>query len=396
MGIIFRYLTILFFTINAYSAFAVHSVEEGASHAIENFAKNHKIQAVYAVADHNKIVVHGAQGLGNLEQNKHLSVNDQMAIASGTKPFTAAAVLLLKDRNLIDLHTPISKYLDAKSGMWRDGKVPEWAQKVTVHHLLSHSSGLPEYVYTFKIDFSRTQNENNRDILHYVGGKPLAFTPGSKFDYNNTGYMLLGMIIEKVSGKTYADFMKQELFEPNDLKNTKIAAYQEALDMQLGKSNIGPKRYYVIPTGTENPKFVPVGSEIVVAPNADGGAMSNVEDLIKWNAALHGGKILSKNSYKKMINKYFVAKSSGGYKTHSGYGMYISKMHDGVEIYHHEGRALGIRSDNGYIAKDGVSYAIISNMMLHMPKEMEGKVDLTKQENQLDILYFRNAILEAL
>lgn len=396
MGIIFRYLTILIFTISAYSALATQSAQDSASQAIENFAKNHKIQAVYAVADDNKIVVHGAQGFCNLEQNKHLSVNDQMAIASGTKPFTAAAILLLKDRNLLDLNTPISEYLHSKSGMWRDGKVPDWAHKVTVHHLLSHSSGLPEYVYTFKIDFSRTQGENNQDILHYVGDKPLAFTPGSKFAYNNTGYMLLGMIIEKVSGKTYADFMKQELFEPNDLKNTKIANYQEALDIQLGKSTICPTRYYVIPTGTENPKFVPVGSEIVVAPNADGGAMSTVEDLIKWNYALHGGKMLSKNSYKKMTNKYFITTSSGGYKTHSGYGMYISKMHDGTVLYHHEGRALGIRSDNGYIVKDGVSYAMISNMMLHMPKEMEGKVDLTKPENQLDILYFRNAILEAM
>ena len=84
------------------------------------------------------------------------------------------------------------------------------------------------------------------------------------------------------------------------------------------------------------------------------------------------------------------------YKTHIGYGMYISTTLEGKTIYHHEGRALGARSDNGYLPKYGVSYAIISNMMLYVPKEMEGKIDLTKPENQLDILYFRNAILEAI
>lgn len=396
MRTIFHYLNILFFVVISHIAFAADSVKDEASQAIELYAENHKIQAVYAVADHHKIVIHGAQGFYDLDKNQRLVVTEQMPIASGTKPFTAAAILLLKDRGLLDLNDSVAKHLNKESGMWRDGKVPDWAHKVKVRHLLSHSAGIPEYVFEFKMNFQRTQSENNKDILHFAALKDLEFIPGSKFSYNNTGYMVLGMIIENVTRQKYADFMKKELFEPHNMKDTRIAGFAEAIDIQLGKSDILPTRYYVLPTGNTNPKFSPVGSEIVVAPNADGGAISTVEDLIKWNEAIHGGKVISKKSYKKMTTKYFVAKSSGGYDTHTGYGMYISTTPEGTTIYHHEGRALGARSDNGYLPKHGISYAIISNMMLYVPKEMEGKVDLTKPENQLDILPFRNAILESL
>ena len=393
---IFRYLNILFLVVISSVACACDEVKCAASKAIEHFAAHHKVQSVYAIADHDKIVVHGAHGFYDLATNRHLTVNEQMPIASGTKPFTAAAILLLKDRGLLDLKAPISKYLNAESSMWYDGQVPAWAHKITLHHLLTHSSGLPEYVYGFKIDYKKSQTEVNKDILHFVAKKELEFKPGSKAVYNNTGYMIAGMIVEHVSKQKFADFMHKEIFEPNGMKHTKIAGFNEALEFQLGKTHILPTRYYEIPNNTANPHFKPVGDEIVVAPNGDGGGVSSVEDLIKWNAALHGGKVLSKSSYKKMTHKYFVTKSSGGYETHIGYGMYISKMHNGQVIYHHEGRALGIRSDNGYLPKKGISYAILSNAMLYLPKEMEGKVDFNKPENQVDVLYLRNAVLDAL
>ena len=255
---------------------------------------------------------------------------------------------------------------------------------------------MPEYVFTFKIDYNRSQDEVNNDILHFVAEQKLEFKPGSKSVYNNTGYMILGRIVEHMSGQKLADFMHKEIFVPNEMHHTRIAGFHEALEFQLGKTNVMPTRYYEIPNDTVHPQFVPVGQEIVVAPNGDGGAVSTAADLIKWNNALHGGKILSKASYKKMVKKYFPAKASGGYEAHIGYGMYISKMPDNEVLYHHEGRALGIRGDNGYLPKKGVAYAILSNAMLYVPKEMEGKIDFTKPENQLDVLYLRNAVLEAL
>ena len=396
MRTIFRYLNILFFIVISNTACAQDDVKLVVSKAIDHFTENHKIQSVYAIADHNKIVVHGAHGFYDLASNRHLTVHEQMPLASGTKTFTAAAILLLKDRSLVDLKAPISKYLHKESGMWYDGHMPNWAHKVTLHHLLTHSSGIPEYVYTFKIDYTKSQAEVNKDILHFVAKQELEFKPGTTSKYNNTGYMILGMIIENVTKQKLANFMHKELFEPNGMKHTKIADFHEAIEFQLGKIHSLPTRYYEIPTGTANPHFKPVGSEIVVAPNGDGGAVSNVDDLIKWNAALHGGKVISKSSYKKMVQKYFPAKASGGYEAHIGYGMYISKMHDDTIIYHHEGRALGIRSDNGYLPQKGISYAILSNAMLYVPKDMEGKIDFTKPANQVDMLYLRNAVLESL
>lgn len=390
------YLNIIFFVLISYTACACENVKALASKAIERFATDHTIQAVYAVADKGKIVLHGAQGFADFVNNKRLNIQEQMPIASGTKTMTAAAILLLQDKERLDVQDTVAKYLTAESGIWQGGKVPAWAHEITIHNLLTHSGGLPEYVYTFKIDLTKSQDEVNKDILHFVADKKLEFTPGTKFVYNNTGYMILGMIVEQITGQRFADFMKHEIFKPNGMTNTRIASFNEAIESQLDKKHIFPTRYYIILNGEKTPKFVPVGTEIVVAPNADGGAVSTVADLIKWNKVLHEGKLLSKKSYKQMTKQYYKSVPSGGYETHIGYGLYISKMHDGTLIYHHEGKALGIRSDNGFLPKKKISYAIISNAMLHLSKEMVNKFDLRNPENQVDIIYLRNIILESL
>lgn len=398
MNILFRYLNILFFILISHIAYACgcDCTKDTVSNAIEHFEKNHKIQAVYAVADYGDVVLSGAQGLADLKTKKHLTVHEQMPIASGTKAFTGVSIFLLQDRGLLNINDSVAKHLTEKSGLWPDNKVPAWAHKVKIHHLLSHSSGLHEYVFTFKMDFKKTHDEVNKDILHFIADKGLAFKPGSKFDYNNSGYVILGRIIEQVSGDKLADFMKKELFEPHAMKHTRIAGFEEAIKFQEGKTHLLPTRYYLTPNATKSPKYTPVGQEIILPPNADGGAISNVEDLIKWNAALHGGKILSKKSYTKMIQPRFKARSSGGHDTHAGLGIYISKTSKGTVIYHHEGSALGIRSDNGYLPKKGKSYAMMSNAMVYIPKEYQDKIDLKNPDNQVDLIYFRNAIVDSL
>ena len=398
MNILFRYLSILFFVFVAHISYACECdcAKDLVSHAIEHFEQDHKVQAIYAVADHGKIVLQGAEGFADLKKKKHLKGNEEMPLASGTKTFTAAAIFLLQDRGALNINDTVAKHLPAESGMWFNHKVPAWAHKVKISHLLSHSSGLHEYVFKFKMDASKTHDEVNKDLLHFIASEKLAFKPGSKFEYNNSGYVILGRIIEHVSGQKLADFMQKALFEPNNMKNTRVAGFEEALDFQHGRTHIFPTRYYVTPNGTKSPVYTPVGKEIIHVPNGDGGAISTTEDLIKWNVALHGGKVISQKSYNMMIKPRFKALSSGGYETYTGYGIYISKNHNNETIYHHEGRALGIRSDNGYILKKDVVYAIMSNAMVYIPKEYQDKIDLKNAENQLDLVYFRNAIVDSL
>jgi D-alanyl-D-alanine carboxypeptidase len=372
------------------------SAKSSITEAIDNFAKDHKIQAVYAIADNDNIVAQGAQGFFDFDSNQRLNISQQMPIASGTKPMTAAAILILQDKGKLNVKDTIDKHFPPHSDLWKNEKMPEWAHKINIHHLLTHSSGIQDYIFSYMIDIKKTQTEINKDIINLMAKRPLEFKPGSRAAYSNTGYVLLGMIIEKVSGKKLGEFFKTELFAPNGMKDTKLADFNDAIKFQQGKSALYPTRYYVVPNGTINPKFVPVDGKIIVAPNADGGVVSTVSDLIKWNAALHHGKILSDKSYKQMITAHFKTLPSGGYPTHMGYGMYISKIKNGHNFYHHEGRALGIRSDNGYIPSKKISLAIIGNAMVHVDKTAVGEIDLTQSQNQLDILYLRNAILDTL
>ncbi|MEY3197345.1 MAG: hypothetical protein RLZZ59_716, partial [Pseudomonadota bacterium] len=359
MRLIKNYISIIFLLLVPSFVFACcEDSKQSLSKVVEEFAGKHKhLHAVYAINNGDKSLLNGAMGFFDVKTKKKLSTSQQMPIASGTKPMTAAAILLLQDRGMLNVHDTVALHFPADCGLWDESRLPHWANKTTIHHLLTHSSGLQDYVFSYYTDIKKTPEEIRKDIINKMSKLPLEFNPGSRAAYSNTGYLLLGMIVEKVSSKKLDEFLRDELFKPNGMNETKLVSFKEAVEYQQGKNHTYPVRYYVTPNG-ENPEFDPVGAQIIFAPNADGGVVSTVSDLIKWNLALHNGKILSANSYKQMTKSYYKTLPSGGYPTHIGYGMYISKMKNGDEIYHHEGRALGIRSDNGYIPNKKIHYAI--------------------------------------
>ncbi len=365
--------------------------------SIERFAKDHKIQAVYALSAKGKMIVNGAQGFYDLEGNARLNVSQIMSILSITKQFTATGILLLQDRGLLSTNDTVAKLLPASSGVWPDDKLPKWAYRVTIHHLLTHSSGIAEYIWNVTFDAKQTLKESKKAVIGFAASRPVAFEPGSQYKYNHTGYMLLGVIIEHLAEQNLGEFFKKEFFKPLKMNNTSLLSLEEAIKLQKGLLyNKYPLRYLAIPSST-TPKFTQVISTDLYAPYGDGGAVSNAEDLIKWNNALHHNKILSKKSYHQMIHPYFkISDRTTGYASHAGYGIFISKLHSGNLYYHHATSTLGTRCDTGYIPKEDMSIAILSNVMLHVPDEMIKKVDFRKPENQIDISYFRDAMLESL
>jgi D-alanyl-D-alanine carboxypeptidase len=384
------FIVILLLTTSVYAAESgdANKIEK----AVKDYGSHHRLQSTYAFAVDGEITTSGASGFSSLEHNSRLSVNSIMPLASGTKTFTAVSILRLYDQGKIDLKASIFKYLDAKM-IAHNKKQYNELKKITIHHLLTHTSGLMDYVYTYKINSLDTESENNIRLTKYIFDAALVSTPGKNYVYSNSNYFLLSIIVEKISGMTLADFMQQELFAPLNMHNTKIVSYHEGLDFQYGKNKNYPTRYYIIPNNTHNPMYQPVGQEFIVAPSGDGGAVSTVEDLIKWQNALHNSHIISDDAYSKMTTKYVVSHAKDGYEGYIGYGIYITYTKDGTLIYHHEGRALGIRSDSGYLPNKKISYAIISNAMFYIPDALKDKIDIKLPSNQLDILYFRDFIL---
>lgn len=363
---------------------------------IENYKSNHTLNAVYMMAEDGKIIASGASGFYAVEKQKNLKANQLMAIASGTKTITAAAILRLQDKGLLNVNDTVAKLLPANSGMWPNNKLPKWAHKMTLHHLLTHTSGIAEYIPTLQVDFTKSHKEINQQILGFAAEQNLKFTPGDGHEYGNTGYIILGIIIEHVSKQNLVDFYHNEFFKPLGMKDTFLCALDQALEYQRGELNhTYPHRYFVIPTGAE-PKFTPAKIPFLIAPFSDGGVVSTAKDMIKLHNALHTGKILSEKSYKQMITPYGETKSKDGLPTSYGYGIFIKKLPDGQTLYSHAGSAIAIRGEFGYVPESKFSFAVLSNIMVYVPEEMKDKVDFTQPQNQIDILFFTGGLLKAI
>lgn len=360
--------------------------------SVENYTQDHNLNATY-LFELGSTKVKESTGYHSIEDKTPLQIDQKMPIASCTKPFTAASILLLKDRGLVNLNETVATYLPISSGIWPEDKIPDWAQKATIHNLLTHTSGIPEYVLVHQMDPLLPLREINKSIIAFASSKPSLHEVGKEYNYCNTNYVLLGIIIEEITKESLGEFFEKEFFKPLEMNDTSLSSLEIALKYQKGElSDQYPVRYFVTPNG-KNPVFTPLEFNYFLSPFADGGLVSTTEDLTKWNKALHNNKILSEESYQQMTTPFYEV-TSETLPTQTGYGMYISELPNGNKFYHHGGRALAIRAEQGYLPKCDMFFAILTNTMLHIPEEMKSSVDMTLPENQLDIVFFRNQILE--
>lgn len=365
---------------------------EIAAKKISEFLSSHKdISAVYMIEKDDKIVSHGAIGLFDREANKPLKEDQKMPIASGTKQMTAAIILKLQERGMLTTEDTIGKFLGVDSGWWSNNEAPEWLYKITIHQLLTHTSGLAEYIPSLKFDINQSHDKIKHLIADYAAKTPLTHEPGSDYKYSNTGYFFLGLIIEKLTSQDLATTFKNELFDPLGMNNTHMASMDEATKFQNDQMPDFPTRYFAIPTGS-TPQYAPAKVDFFLVPFSDGGVVSNVEDLVKWNKSLHSGKVVSEYSYKLMTTPYNNGHDLFIPKVKTGYGVYIAELEDGQIAYYHSGRAVGIRSEHGYIPSSNLYFSILSNVMIYETPEMSGKVDYTNVNNQFDISFLRSAI----
>ena len=389
------YLLILAIIFNSSLSFADSVVRGKVKAASSNYLSNHFMNGSYMFVDENGVFEKGAKGIHSVVSKKSLNADQQMPIASATKSMTAAAILKLQERGKLSVKDTVAKHLNAKSGIWTNNKVPAWANKVTIHNILTHRSGLAEYFMGAEIDVNVPLRSINKQIANFAASQELSFKPGEKHDYNNTNYVLLGLIIEAASGEKASDFFEKEFFAPLGMKNTKLLGLAETLQHQKDPESMDiPSRYFVTPTGGK-PQFNLAKHPFTMTPFTDGGVASTTADLITWHKALHSGKVLSKASYKQMTTGYYDVPCNKG-KSKIGYGMYITELESGDKLYHHAGNALAIRSESGCVPNKNLCFAVLSNVMNYVPKEMQDKIDMTKEENQLDIIHYTKHVLKSL
>jgi CubicO group peptidase (beta-lactamase class C family) len=222
-------------------------------------------------------VVKRAYGFANLEQHERAMPATNYRLASVTKQFTAAAVLLLVEDGKLHLDDPIRTWLP---------ELPDVAQRVTIRHLLSHTGGLIDYEDVMPAD--QATQLHDADVLKILAGQPkLYFDPGTNYRYSNSGYALLALIVERASGKRFAAFLHDRIFAPLGMKAT--VAFEE------GVSSVSNRAFgYSEEQGTWHRTDQSLTSAVL----GDGGIYSSIDDLAKWDAALYDDRLLSGASRK--------------------------------------------------------------------------------------------------
>jgi CubicO group peptidase (beta-lactamase class C family) len=241
------------------------------------------------VAENGKTIYKGAFGLANMEWGIPNTPDTRFRLGSITKQFTAMLILQLVEQGKIKLDGKISDYLpDYRKDI---------GEKVTIHHLLTHTSGIPSYtgLPNFRQDVSRNPYEVDGFVKKYASGD-LLFEPGSKFAYNNSGYFLLGAIIEHVTGKTYEQVLKQKILDPVGMKDTGYDHYETLIQKRASG-------YEKTIDGYRNAPYLDMS-----IPYAAGSLYSTVDDLNLWDQALYKDTLLSAQSkalmYKPFLKDY--------------------------------------------------------------------------------------------
>lgn len=266
-------------------------------------------------------------GLANAELGVPNKPETKFRLGSITKQFTAAAVLKLEDQGKLAVTDPLSKFLDELPEPWRP---------ITIHQLLSHTSGIPNVTELPGYRASMRQRSSPMESAKRVADKPLDFDPGAKFKYSNTGYILLGAVIEKASGMTYAEYLKKNILDPAGMADT---GYDDPALILANRAS-GYRA-----AGAGNAEFIDMS-----IPHAAGALYSTVLDLSKWHVALKGETLLSKASKEKMytpvLNDY-------------AYGWSVKT--EPKKLYDHGGGINGFATMIGRFPDDDVVVVVLSN-----------------------------------
>lgn len=276
-----------------------------------------------------------AYGRADLENDVPMRTDQVFQLASITKQFTAAAVLALVAEGRVELDAPITRYLP---------EAPVQGRPVTVRQLLSHTSGVVDYAESPRLRSLKALDLPPDSLLAVVAGTPFYFPPGEQMRYSNTGYVLLGQLIERVGGRPYAEFVTERVLRPAGAVGTHFCEPRRVVP-RLARG------YTMSPAGVVPAEYISPH-----VPYAAGGFCGTAGDLAAWNAALHGGRLLPAAVYAEMVRAPVVSGRTGRY----GLGMALSEI-GGRRAYHHGGDIFGFTTHTAYFPDDSLNVTVLVN-----------------------------------
>lgn len=302
---------------------------------------DNKFMGAVLVARGDTVLLDKGYGYANLEWNIPNTSQTRFRIGSLTKQFAAAAILLLEERGKLKLGDPIRVYYPDAAASW---------DKVTLFNLLTQTSGIPDY--TDAPDFGDTMKlqRSPKQVLSSVHDKPLDFTPGEKFAYSNSNYVLLSQVIEKASGQTFQAFVQDNIFTPLGMKDS---GFDSSALMGRRASSYSRRNDAIV-----NATYIDPSAQV------GGGAIcSTTHDLLVWEEAMLDDKLLSPASWKKMLTPFRDGRGPGApYKAGYGMGIYVGTTIDGHREISHTGSSAGVVTMMAAYPDDRLVVILLSNI----------------------------------
>ncbi len=312
--------------------------------------KENEPGAEILIARKGQVFYKKAFGMANLELNIPMKPDMVFRIGSLTKQFTAVAILQLMEQGKLSLQDEITKFIP---------DYPMQGQHITIEHLLTHTSGIKPYTSMEEMSEIRRKDMNPNEVIDFFKNQPMDFVPGTKWKYNNSGYFLLGYIIEVITKKPYSTYLEDNFIKPLGLSDTYYGS-----DTRIIKNRVGAY-------DKDNDGFVNAEMMSMKIPYAGGAMQSTVADLFKWHQALLANQLLKKETLDQAFKSYVL---SDGKLANYGYGWFQGKI-QGSATVEHTGSINGFRTMELYLPAEDVFIAIFSNCYCHpRPVELVSKI----------------------
>ena len=308
-------------------------IEQAVDEFITPYVDARSFSGSVLIAEGENVLISKGYGMANLEHDVPNTPQTKFRLGSITKQFTAMAILMLQEQGQLNVQDPVCDYIS---------DCPETWQPITIHQLLTHSSGIPNHTDFPDFEEIKALGSTVSSTINTFRDKPLGFAPGTAFGYSNSGYMLLGHIIEQSAGNpSYEAYVSENVFQPLNMMNS---GYDQN---SLVLSNRASGYVRIDPNTIGNADHLEMS-----VPHAAGALYSTVEDLYLWDRALYNESLVSQSS----LNMMFMP-DKGGY----GYGWFISKMLD-RKVTEHNGGINGFATNIARFVDDDVVIIVLSNI----------------------------------
>ena len=310
---------------------------------VQSYVSNKQFMGSALVARGDQVLFSKSYGSANLEWDIPNTPATKFRLGSVTKQFTAAAILFLEERGKLKIEDPIKKYLPDAPAAW---------DKITIYNVMTHTAGIPSLTGFPEYARFRAFQHTPEQLVALFRDKPLEFTPGTRMAYSNSGYILLGYLIEKVSGETYQDFLQKNIFTPLGMKDSGYDSNFAIIPHRAAGYSPGPN-------GLLNADF-----EHMSVPFSAGALYSTTEDLFRWEQGLFGGKLLSAASLAKMTTPFM-----------SGYALGVGvDTVKGRKQISHGGGIAGFNTYLAYFPDTKVSVAVLGNLNGSAPQQIANRL----------------------